>query len=96
MMPIGTPALSRSWRAKACATAEKLPTTSGDDAIHSGGGTDALYGDAGDDSGHFALSNPTYYSESFDGGDGIDRLVMDWSSATTRNGAGFTITVPPT
>ncbi len=55
----------------------------GNDTLISLGGTDALYGDKGGDTGVFGLdTNGSIHT--FDGGADDDTLVMDWSGALHR------------
>jgi Ca2+-binding RTX toxin-like protein len=70
------------------------PGNDGNDIFRPGTGSDVVFGHGGDDVGYFndiGVSN-----DHFDGGSGIDTLVMDWHEATTGinyRGLGFSNSV---
>jgi Ca2+-binding RTX toxin-like protein len=53
--------------------------TDGNDTFYAGTGVDAVWGNSGNDIAEFLDMD----NDAFDGGNGVDRLVMDWSTSAS-------------
>ncbi|WP_443028911.1 calcium-binding protein, partial [Sphingomonas sp. Root720] len=68
---------------------DELSGGDGNDTLSGGAGRDELYGEAGDDV--LVVADQTANGQVFDGGDGIDTLLVRTSSGTVVNGPAGTV-----